>query len=336
MTTTPSATSTEPADRSVTDDARLDWLSSMLLIRHFEEAAERASLRGKVPGGLHPAIGQEGVAVGAAAALRSDDVVTVGHRPHHHALARGIDPKLLMAELFGRADGLQHGVSGSMHLSDYDKGFFGANGIVGASAGLAMGAALAAALRGRDQVAVGFVGDGAANTGRTWEFANMAAIWTLPFVLVCENNLYAVETHVDRVTGGRSITRRAEGFGLVAEAVDGQDVTAVRDAVQTARERAVTGGGPTFLEIRTYRYHGHETGDKAAYRTPEEIAEWRQNRDPIDQLAARLRADGVLDAAGLDEREQAAAATVEAALAFAEASPWPTPDVLTPTGTAQS
>jgi TPP-dependent pyruvate/acetoin dehydrogenase alpha subunit len=314
---------TEPLTAWVRSDDRAQWLWSMVLIRQFEEAAEKVSLRGKIPGGLHPAIGQEAVAVGTAAALGPNDIVTSGHRPHHHALARGVEPRRLMAELFGRATGLRGGRSGSMHLSDFGKAYFGANGIVGASAGIAMGAALAAKLRGLEQVAVGCVGDGAANTGRTWEFVNMAVIWQLPLIVICENNLYAVETHTDRVTGGKDIARRAEGFGLPSFAVDGQDVDAVHEHVKQARDRALAGEGPTFLEAKTYRYHGHETGDKAAYRTAEEIAEWRTSRDPIDRLAARLEADQQLTAAGLADLNQRAVDTVADALQFAEASEWP-------------
>ncbi len=310
----------------VHSDDRQQWLWSMLLIRQFEEAAEKASLRGKVPGGLHPAIGQEAVAVGGAAALGPDDIVTSGHRPHHHALARGVEPRRLMAELFGRAGGLAGGRSGSMHLSDYAQSYYGANGIVGAPAGVAMGAALAAKLRRLDQVAVSYIGDGAVNTGRTWEFVNMAVIWKLPLIVVCENNLYAVETHTDRVTGGRDIARRAEGFGLPAFALDGQDAEAVYQHVKAARDRALAGEGPTFLEAKTYRYFGHETGDKAAYRTAEEIAEWRSSRDPIDRLAGQLQVSGRLPAEEYQELNRRAAATVADALRFAEASAWPRPE----------
>jgi TPP-dependent pyruvate/acetoin dehydrogenase alpha subunit len=314
----------QPDTRVASPQQRLEWLASMLLIRHFEEAAEKASLRGKVPGGLHPAIGQEAVAVGVARALESDDVVTSGHRPHHHALARGVDPGTLMAELFGRATGLCHGRAGSMHIADFGKAYFGANGIVGAGLGLAMGAALAAKMRRVPQVAVGFFGDGGANTGRTWEFVNMASIWSLPLIIVCENNLYAVETHTDRVTGGKSITRRAEGFGLPSYRIDGQDIEAVHAAASAARTRAVSGDGPTFLEVMTYRYHGHETGDKGAYRTIDEIELW-QTRDPIDRLAAAMTKAAQVSATEVAAIEKQAEDAVQAALAFADASPWPDP-----------
>jgi TPP-dependent pyruvate/acetoin dehydrogenase alpha subunit len=298
-----------------------EWLGTMLLIRRFEEAAENASLRGKVPGGLHASIGQEAVAVGTARALGADDIVTCSHRPHHHALARGVDPQKLMAELFGRAGGLQQGRSGSMHIADFERGFIGANAIVGAGVGVAMGAALAAHLRETEQVAVAFIGEGGANTGRTWEFINMAAIWTLPLIVVCENNVYAVETHFERVTAGKSMSGRAEGFGMAAQLVDGQDVLAVHAAVKEARARALRNEGPSLIEALTYRYRGHETGDKGAYRTPEEIDEWRRIRDPIDRLGTNAK----IDAQRREELEAGADERVAAAIAFAEASPWPSP-----------
>lgn len=306
-----------------TPEALVEWLAAMMLIREFEEQAERASLRGKVPGGVHPAIGQEAVAVGAMRALGPDDIVTGGHRPHHHALARGVDPARLMAELFGRETGLGHGIAGSMHLSDFSRGYYGSNGIVGASLGLAMGAALGASMRGTGQVAVGFVGDGAANTGRTWEFVNMAVIWNLPLIAICENNLYAVETFIDNVMGGKSMVRRAEGFGIPAFEVDGQNIHEVNRTVATARERALAGDGPTFLEMRTYRYHGHETGDKGVYRTTDEVEQWRTERDPIARLASSLRASGDLSEQGLAELQEQAVARVADALTFADESPWP-------------
>lgn len=311
----------------------VEWLGTMILIREFEEQAEKASLRGKVPGGVHPAIGQEAVAVGAMRALGPEDIVTGGHRPHHHAIARGVDVARMMAELFGKETGLAHGRAGSMHLSDFSRGYYGSNGIVGASFGLAMGAALGASMRGTGQVAVGFVGDGAANTGRTWEFVNMAVIWNLPFIAICENNLYAVETFIDNVMGGKSMVRRAEGFGIPSYEIDGQDVRDVHRAVATARERALSGDGPTFLEMKTYRYHGHETGDKGVYRTAEEIAQWRAQRDPIARLSQSLIAEGAVTEQAFADLHQQAAAEVADALRFADESPWPSPTE--PSGSAR-
>jgi TPP-dependent pyruvate/acetoin dehydrogenase alpha subunit len=303
----------------------VEWLEAMLVIRTFEQTAEDLSIRGKIPGGIHPSIGQEAVAVGAVRALAPDDIVSGGHRSHHHALAKGLDPALVMAELFGRSTGVVGGRGGSMHLAAFDLGHFGSNGIVGAGVGVALGAAMAAQMRETGQVAVGFIGDGGANTGRTWEFVNMAAIWRLPLIVVCENNLYAVETHVDRVTAGGDIAERASGFGLPALKIDGQDVTAVYAAVGDARSRAAAGEGPTFIEALTYRYLGHNTGEVATYRTADEIEEWRTSKDPIDRFRAALQDAGLLDNAGYEQAAASAKKTVDDAVAFADQSPWPEP-----------
>lgn len=210
-----------------------------------------------------------------------------------------------------------------MHLADFDMGYFGGNGIVGAGLGIAMGAALGAQQRDAEQIAVGFVGDGGANTGRTWEFVNLAAVWRLPLVIVCENNLYAVETHTDRVTGGASIVRRAEGFGLPAVQIDGQDIGVMYRTMREARERALAGEGPTFIEARTYRYHGHNTGDVIRYRTKDEVEQWRSTKDPILRFAAALDDGGILDAAGLADLTRTVAGQVQEALEFAERSDYP-------------
>lgn len=301
----------------------VEWLEAMLLIREFEEAADQLTLRGRVPGGIHVAVGQEAVAVGAARAIADDDITASGHRSHHHALAKRIPPDEVMAELYGKVTGIVGGRGGTMHLADFDRGYYGGNGIVGAGLGIAMGAALGAQQREAAQVAVGFVGDGGANTGRTWEFVNLASIWKLPLIVVCENNLYAVETHTDRVTGGGSIVRRAEGFGLPAQQIDGQDIGAVYRAVGQARERALAGDGPTFIEALTYRYHGHNTGDVIRYRTKDEVEQWRSTKDPVLRFAAALEADGVLAKGQLDELVATAKETVEASVEFAETADYP-------------
>jgi len=216
-----------------------------------------------------------------------------------------------------------------MHLVDADRRFLGSNGIVGAGLGLAMGAALGMKLQYQSLVAVGFFGDGGANTGRVWESVNLAALWALPLIVVCENNLYAVETHISDSMAGTSIADRATGFGLPAEAVDGQDILAVHDAVRRARERAVAGGGPTFLEMRTYRYEGHNVGDVQNYRELAEVEDWRANRDPVGRLRQLLEGTGVLGPGGYDAAVGRAREQVADAIAFAEASPWPdTADVM--------
>jgi TPP-dependent pyruvate/acetoin dehydrogenase alpha subunit len=300
------------------------WLETMALIRVFEERAAPLARAGKMPGGMHSAAGQEAVAVGAVRALRPTDIVTSSHRSHHHALAKGLRPDAIMAELYGKAGGCLGGRAGHMHLADFSIGLFGSNGIVGAGLGIATGAAVGAKLRGRDQVAVGFFGDGGASTGRTWENVNLAAMWALPLIAICENNLYAVETHLTAVVSDTTIADRAAGFGLHVVQVDGQDVIAVHDVVAEARERALRGGGPTFVEARTYRYSGHTVDDPETYREADEVERWRRTRDPLERAARALEAAGALEG-GLDAVLARAEATVAAAVEFAESSPWPDP-----------
>lgn len=300
----------------------LEWLETMMLIREFEIRSLAAADQGKVPGGMHSAAGQEAVAVGAIRSLALDDIVASSHRSHHHAISRGLGVGEIMAELYGKATGCNQGRCGHMHLADFSKYLYGSNGIVGGGLGIALGAALGAMQRKTGQVALAFVGDGGMNTGRVWEFVNLASLWSLPLILVCENNLYAVETHLSRSFAGESITRRAAGFGLPAESVDGQDVMAVWDAVTRARGRAIAGDGPTFIEARTYRYDGHNNGDPQNYRTHEEIEQWRA-KDPIERFAARLSDAGVVDAAELRRIHDTVEAAVADSIDFAESSPWP-------------
>ncbi len=304
----------------------LGWLRTMLLIRRFEERAEQLTVRGKIPGGVHPAVGQEATAVGVAAALTAADTVSASHRGHHHALAKGISPDGLMAELYGKSTGVSGGRGGSMHLAGFNVGFIGSNGIVGASVGIALGDAFAAHYRGEQRIAVAFFGDGGINTGRTWESLNLAGAWQLPLVAICENNLYAVETPTASVTGGGSMAHRAEGFGLTSLSVDGQDVFAVYEAAVAARTRALAGEGPTFIEARTYRFSGHGSGEGiGAYRTAEEVAAWRESRDPITRCAGRLTELGTLTEGELEVLDKEALDRVDAAVRFAEESPWPAP-----------
>jgi TPP-dependent pyruvate/acetoin dehydrogenase alpha subunit len=303
----------------------LEWLQQMLVIRRFEQEAVRLSFANKIPGGIHSSEGQEAVAVGTIRALGPDDVVSGTHRSHHHALAKGLTPRAVMAELFGRVDGCSGGRGGSMHLVDMSRNFLGSNGIVGAGLGLAMGAALSMNMQSQPRVAVGYFGDGGANTGRTWEFVNLAALWRLPLIAVCENNLYAVETHISQAMAAESVAQRASGFGLPAVLVDGQDVVAVHAATSAARDRALAGEGPTFIEAQTYRYEGHNVGDNQNYREQTEVSDWRGTRDPVDRLRKRLQDAGALDDDGYAAQERHADAVVEDAIAFAEASPWPDP-----------
>jgi TPP-dependent pyruvate/acetoin dehydrogenase alpha subunit len=308
-----------------------EWLGTMLVIREFEESLEPLTTSGsQIPGGVHQASGQEAVAVGAMRALEPEDIVASPHRPHHHALAKGMTPRVAMAELWGRTTGCAGGRGGTMHLNDFELGYFGSNGIVGAPVGIAMGAALAAKLRGTGQVCVGFFGEGGANTGRTWEAVNFAAIQRLPLIAFCENNQYAVETFIGRSAAlDDSIARRAAGFGLPSVQVDGQDVCAVYRATHEARERAGRGDGPTFIEAVTYRYRGHNTGEVANYREDEEIEHWRNTKDPIERLRRALEAAGRLEPGRFDALAARAKETVEDAIRFADESPTPAPETAT-------
>jgi pyruvate dehydrogenase E1 component alpha subunit len=305
-----------------------DWLARMSLIRQFETVAEPLVVAGKIPGGMHSAIGQEATAVGVLSALAEGDIVTGTHRSHHITLAKGLPPREVMAELYGKATGSLGGRGGHMHLADAARGHFGSNGIVGAGLGIALGAALGSAVGRRGQVAVGFFGDGGANIGRVWEFVNLAVVWKLPLVVVCENNLYAVETPYAQVTGGGDIAARAAGFGLPAQKVDGQDVVEVHRAAAAAVERARAGGGPTFIESMTYRLGGHDVGDRETYRTRAEVERWRAAQDPVLRLAAAVQLAGLLSADDVAAVLAAAERTVAEAVDFAESSPFPDPGTL--------
>jgi pyruvate dehydrogenase E1 component alpha subunit len=308
---------------SINKKERISLLRQMVLIRQFEETADKLTLRGKVPGGMHNSSGQEAVAVGVLSALAPDDVIATTHRSHHHTLAKGMSAREVMAELFTKVTGISKGRGASMHLGDFKRGHFGGNGIVGAGVGIAMGAALGIHIRGDHKVAVGFVGDGGMNTGRTWEALNMAVIWKLPFILVVDNNQYAVETFIKRVTGGDDLAARAAGFGVPAYTINGQDVLEVRKYVEEARERALAGEGPTFINAVTYRYMGHNVGEKGLYRTQEEIEDWRKHRDPIDQFSEKLIESGELSQSEFEAMKKSVTDEVADAVAFAESSDEP-------------
>src|SRR5436309_9498874 len=274
----------------------LEMVERMLRIRAFETQANQLYLSAKMPGLTQLYIGEEAVAVGVCSALRVDDVITSTHRGHGHCIAKGADVRRMLCELLGKEEGYCRGKGGSMHIADHANGNLGANAIVGGSAGIATGAAFAAQRLGSDRVAVCFFGDGALGQGLLYEVMNMAALWKLPVVYVCENNLYNEYTHFSEVTAG-SIPARAEAFGIPAEEVDGQDVLAVYEATERAVARARRGEGPSFLMCATYRYHGHHVGDvdRAYYRAKEEEERWSSERDPIALLAARLGDDAELE-----------------------------------------
>ncbi len=313
------------------DSTRLhrDYLRQMLLIRRFEEKAGEAYSLGKIGGFCHLYIGQEAVAVGAIAALREDDYITSAYREHGQALARGISSRAVMAELFGKRTGCSGGKGGSMHLFDANLGFLGGHGIVGSHIPLAAGAAFAIKYRGGDQVSLCFFGEAAANIGAFHETLNMASLWELPVIFLCENNGYGMGTAIARASAVRDLAVRGTAYDMPSEAVDGQDVLVVREAVGRAVARARQESQPTLLEVRTYRYVGHSMSDAAhgTYRSKDEVEEFRR-RDPITVLADRMREAGALDDGGWEQLEADVKAEVEDAYTFAEESPDPEPSDL--------
>jgi pyruvate dehydrogenase E1 component alpha subunit len=304
---------------------QLQLLEAMLRIRAFETAANQLYLSAKMPGLTHLYIGEEAVAVGVCSVLRVDDVITSTHRGHGHCIAKGADVRRMFCELLGKEEGYCRGKGGSMHIADHANGNLGANAIVGGSAGIATGAAFAAQRLGTDRVAVCFFGDGALGQGLLYEVMNMAALWKLPVVYVCENNLYNEYTHFSEVTAG-SITSRAEAFGIPAVEVDGQDVLAVRAAAEQAVARGRSGNGPSFLLAATYRYHGHHVGDidRSYYRGKDEEVLWVTERDPIDALVALIGDDEAVS-----ELRARVEDDVSAAVAYALDAPYPDPREVT-------
>jgi len=299
-------------------------LMHMWQIRRFEEKAAEMYALGKIGGFLHLYVGQEAVAVGAMAVLRPDDYAISSYREHGHCLAKGSDPRRMMAELFGRQDGLSKGKGGSMHLFDKSVNFLGGHAIVGAHLPLAAGAAFAIKYQGGDQVVLCFFGDGAVPEGEFHESLNLAALWKLPVIFVCENNRYAMGTAIHRALSQTEIWRFAETYGIAGEAVDGMDVLAVRDCLGRAVERTRRERVPAFVEARTYRFRGHSMRDPAGavYRTREEV-EREKERDPITLFSDRCLRDGVLGEADLRIIEKAVNEAMEEAVAYAEASPEP-------------
>lgn len=285
--------------------------TTMVTIRKFEETAANLITSGKIWGFLHASIGQEAVAAGVCDVLTDDDYIASTHRGHGHCIAKGGDLYRMMAELHGAADGYCKGRSGSMHIADPERGILGANGIVGAGMPIAVGSAYSAQVRGSGQVTAVFFGEGAAGEGVFHESLNLAALWRLPIVFVCENNLYAELSHVSTHLAAQSVARFGEAYGIPAQTVDGNRVDVVRATAAQAIERARTGGGPTLLECETYRWHGHFEGDPQAYRTTDETQRW-QAKDPLLQCRAELERAGI-PAASLDELVQTAEQEVTAA-----------------------
>ena len=309
------------------DERWLHFYRQMLKIRLFEEQVNQLYLSAKMPGLAHLYIGQEAVAVGVCEALRQDDYITSTHRGHGHCLAKGASVDKMFAELLGKEAGYCRGKGGSMHIADQDTGNLGANAIVGGSAGIATGAAMSAKMRGSDQVAVCFFGEGALGQGLLYEEMNMASLWKLPVIYVCENNQYNEYTNYRETTAGE-VTARAEAFGVHTESIDGQDVKMVHAAALKYVERARRGDSPAFLVCNTYRFHGHHVGDidRAYYRSKKEEEEWKTQRDPVKLLADWLEKNKLADGKLFQRIENEVAAEIKVAVNFALNAPYPGAD----------
>ncbi len=299
-----------------------ELLETMALIRRFEEEAGRQYQQAKAGGFLHLAIGEEATIVGTTSVMRPEDYLIGTYRTHGHAIARGTDPKKVMAELFGREDGCSRGRGGSMHIFDLEHRFMGGYGIVGGNLPIAAGLALASDYRGDDAVTVCMFGDGASNSGNFGETMNLAALWRLPVVFLVENNLYGMGTSIERHSAVTDLSRKAEGLGVPGVRVDGMDVLAVRETVSEHIRRAREDRQPTLVEAFTYRFRGHSAADPEVYRTKEEVEEWRK-KDPITVFRDRLLADGVISEGEVGQMRERIEQRVVAAVAFADASPEP-------------
>lgn len=304
-----------------------DLLESMLVIREFESTIQKHFAAGEIPGFVHLYLGEEAVAVGACSALKENDYITSTHRGHGHLLARGGDTNKMMAEIFGKATGYNKGKGGSMHIADVSLGILGANGIVGAGLPIAVGSGITSQILGTDSVTVCFFGDGASNRGTFHEAINMASIWKLPVVFVCENNVYGIS--MPQYTSGmrkgqniKDVSDRAVAYGIPGVTVDGNDVMAVREAVVEAVKKARNGGGPSLIECKTYRHRGHFEGDPAVYRSKEELEQWKK-KDPIDKFLKLLKDQGLFDDQKYSELKEKTQRKIADALKFAQESPEP-------------
>ncbi len=316
----------KPADTPVED--LLSYYREMLLIRRFEEKAGQMYGMGLIGGFCHLYIGQEAVVVGMEHAIGPDDAVITSYRDHGHMLARGMDPKGVMAELTGRSGGYSKGKGGSMHMFSTEKNFYAGHGIVGAQVPLGAGLAFAFKYREEPHVCLTYFGEGAANQGQVYESFNMASLWKLPVVFVIENNRYAMGTSIERATAGTALYRRGDAFGIPGMEVDGMDVVAVKAAGEEAVAHCRSGKGPILMEMKTYRYRGHSMSDPAKYRTRDEVQEVRAKRDPIDQLRLRLIENKDAEESVFKEIDREIKAIVAEAVEFAQNSPEPDPSEL--------
>ncbi len=310
----------------ITKQEKFALYKKMLTVRAFEEKAGKLFAQNLIPGFIHLSIGEEASSVGTCSVLRDDDYVASTHRGHGHLIAKGADPKKMFAELFGRTTGYCKGKGGSMHIADFSIGILGANGVVGGGFPIIIGAGLSIKLRKSDQVGVVFFGDGAANRGTFHEAANMAAIWKLPVIFVCENNLYASTTPAEYSLAGRSVAGRAAAYGIPGYVANGNDILEVRKTVGKAVKRARDGKGPSIVENKTYRYRGHFEGDPQKYRTQKEVEEFKRKSDPVQLFKSILIEEGTLsDKLDKDLREEVTH-IIEAAVRYAQEGPLPRPE----------
>ena len=309
----------------LSDSELVEFYKTMIRIRLFEEKVQELFRKGELPGFLHLCMGQEAVAVGSTGALLKDDMLLGGHRAHGHAIAKGVPMRKIMAELFAKESGCCKGKGGSMHLSDRDLCLFLTTGIVGSSIPIADGIAFSFKLRGENRVAVTVFGDGANNTGAFHEGINLAALWKLPAVFVCDNNQYAISTHVSRSTPIANVSGRAKAYNIPGVTVDGQDVEAVYEAVKEAVDRARDGNGPSLVECKSARLYGSYAADSQSYRPKEDIEE-AARRDPINLLKAKLMKSGALKEGDDEMIRKDGVAEVEDAVRYAKESPYPEPE----------
>jgi pyruvate dehydrogenase E1 component alpha subunit len=317
----------ERQEKTISREGAAEMLRLMYEIRAFEEQAEKSYMMGEIHGTMHLSIGQEASAVGAISTLELDDYILGHHRGHGLCIAKGADLNLMMAEFYGKENGYCRGRGGSMHIADVDGGNLGANGVVGGGIPMAVGVGIGLKMRGDNRVLISFFGDGGASTGAFHESMILAVLYQVPVVFVCENNQYAMSFPATNWTSSEKLAGFAELYGMPGTAVDGNDLLAVREAVQEAVDRAREGGGPSLVVNNTYRYRGHSKSDRNRYRTQEEIAEWQRN-DPILRFRRIVDAGGLLDTEEMDALEKQAYAAIESARQFAESSPEPSLDTI--------
>jgi len=303
-------------------DLQIELYKKMALIRRFEEKTSQMYQKGKISGFCHLYIGEEAVGTGAISAIRESDYVFTGYREHGQAIAKGVDPKRVMAELFGKETGISKGKGGSMHIFDKERRFLGGDAIVGGNLPLAVGAGLAAKYRKTDDIVLCFFGDGAANEGAFHESLNLAALWNLPVLFFCENNRYGMGTAIERASSVEDLAKRAAAYGIDWDIIDGMDVLAVYEATKAAAERIRSHKKPEMIEAKTYRFRGHSVADPEVYRSKEEVAEWKK-RDPIVRLLNKLKGEGTLDDERIKQIQDETEKLVSEAIEFAEKGEFP-------------